>query len=116
MQTVSLHIYFASKQSCFNQYQVDLKCKLCSAALVAECSVYENKSIIFRQRMINFTASCNDQQDPHTFTRLVLDPSAVVKPTVADECGLTQVELYTREYIHEIHKKRVAKLKHTLTS
>ena len=29
----------------------------------------------------------------------------MVKPTVADECGLTQVELYTREYIHEIHKK-----------
>ena len=43
--------------------------------------------------------------DPDTLTRLVLDPSAMVKPTVADECGLTQVELYTREYIHEIHKK-----------
>ena len=26
------HIYFVSKQSCFNQYQVDPKCKLCSAA------------------------------------------------------------------------------------
>ena len=55
--------------------------------------------------MANYTASCIDQQDPDTFTRLVLDPSAMVKPTVADECGLTQVELYTREYIHEIHKK-----------
>ena len=66
--------------------------------------------------MANYTASCIDQQDPDTFTRLVLDPSAMVKPTVADECGLAQVELYTREYIHEIHKKRVAKLKHILTS
>ena len=41
----------------------------------------------------------------NTFTRLALDPSAMVKPTVADECGHTQVELYTREYTHEIHKK-----------
>ena len=55
--------------------------------------------------MTNYTALCIDQQDPDTFTRLELDPSAMVKPSVADECGLTQVELYTREYIHEIHKK-----------
>ena len=58
-----------------------------------------------KQRMANYTASFIDQQDPDTFTRLVSDPSAMVKPTVADECGLTQVELYIREYIHEIHKK-----------
>ena len=59
-----------------------------------------------------YTASCIDQQAPGTFTRLVSYPSAMVKPSVADACGLTQVEMYTREYIHEIHKKRVAKLKH----
>ena len=29
----------------------------------------------------------------------------MVEPSVADEYGLTQVELYTREYIHEIHRK-----------
>ena len=61
--------------------------------------------------MANYTASFIDQQDPDTFTRLVLDPSAMVKPTVADECGLTQVELYTREYIHEIHKKKSRQIK-----
>ena len=54
--------------------------------------------------MANYTASCIDQQDQDTFTILVLDPSATVKHSVADECGLTQVELYTKEYIHEIHK------------
>ena len=67
--------------------------------------------------MANYTASCKNLQIPATFTRLVLDPSAmVVKPTVADdECGPTQVELYNREYIYEIYKKRVAKLKRILT-
>ena len=35
----------------------------------------------------------------------------MVKPTVADECGLTQVEIYTREYIHEIHKKESRQIK-----
>ena len=86
--------------------------KLCSAApetrqhFVAECSVFEIERNIFKQRMANYTAPCIDQQDPDTFTRLVLDPSAMVKPSVADECGLTQVELYTREYIHETHTKK----------
>ena len=56
--------------------------------------------------MANYTTSCIDQHDPDSYTRLVLDPSAIVKPSVADECGLTQVELYTREYIHETHKKK----------
>ena len=91
---------------------MDPSCKLCSAApetrqrFVAECSVFEIERYIFKQRMANYTASCIDQQDPDTFTRLKLDPSAMVKPSVADECGLTQVELYTREYIHETHTKK----------
>ena len=100
-----------ANRAVFNQYQVDPTCKLCSAApetrqhFVAECSVFEIERNIFKQRMANYTASFIDQQDPDTFTRLVLEPSEMVKPTVADECGLTQVELCTREYIHEIHKK-----------
>ena len=35
----------------------------------------------------------------------------MVKPTVADECGRAQVELYTREYIHGIHKKEYRQIK-----
>ena len=54
---------------------------------------------VYSNGLANYTASCTDLQNLDTFTRLVLDPSAMVKPTVADECGLTQVELYTREYI-----------------
>ena len=61
--------------------------------------------------MANYTTSCIDLQDPDTFTRLVLDSSAMVRPTVADECRLTQVDLYTREYIHEIHKKESHQIK-----
>ena len=52
--------------------------------------------------MANYTASCIDLQDPDTFTRLVLDSSAMVRPTV---------ELYTREYIHEIHKRESHQIK-----
>ena len=83
---------------------MDPTCKLSSGApetrqnFVAECSVFEIERNVFKQRIANYTALCIDQQDPDTFTRLVLDPSAImVKPSVADECGLTQVELYTRE-------------------
>ena len=61
--------------------------------------------------MANYTASCIDLQDPDTFKRLVLDSSAMVRPTVADECRLAQVELYIREYIHEIHKKESHQIK-----
>ena len=106
-----------ANRAVFNQYQVDPTCKLCSAVpetrqhFVAECLVFEIERNIFKQRMANYTASFIDQQDPDTFTRLVLDPSAMVKPTVADECGLTQVELYTREYIHQIHKKKSRQIK-----
>ena len=45
--------------------------------------------------MANYTASCIDQQD--TFTRLVLDPSAVVKSTVTDDCGTVHKEVHTRD-------------------
>ena len=109
-----------ANRAVFNQYQVDPTCKLCSVApetrqhFVAECSVYDIERNIFKQRMANYTALCIDQQDPGNFTRLVLDHSAMVKPTVADECELTQEELYTTEYIHENHKMRVTKLKHIL--
>ena len=123
MQTVNRHIYLASKQSCFNQYQVEPTCNLCSAApetrqhFVAECSVFEIERNIFKQRMANYTASCIDQQDPDTFTRLVLDPSAMVKPTVADEVDLHRWNC-TPESTNSrfTKKKRVAKLKHILTS
>ena len=100
---------------------MDLTFKLCSAApetrqhCVAECSMYEIERNIFKLRMANYTAACIDEQDPDTFTRLVFDPPAMVNPTVADECELTQMELYTTEYLYEIHKKSVTKLKHILT-
>ena len=69
---------------------MDPTCKLYSAVpetrqhFVAECSAYENERNIFKQRMANYTAPCIDLQDPATFTRLVLDPSAMIKLTVAD--------------------------------
>ena len=52
--------------------------------------MYENEGNIFKQMMINYTATCLDihLQDPDSITILILDPSEVVKPTLADECGL----------------------------
>ena len=95
--------------------------KLCSAApetrqqFVAECSVYERERNVFKDRLYNNTSIHIDLQDPGTFTRVVLDSSAVVDEAT-DQSVLSQVELYAREYIHEIHKKKVAKLKQISTS
>ena len=49
--------------------------------------------------MANYTASCKDQQD--TLTRHVLDPSAVVKSIVADECGTVHQKVHTRDSQNE---------------
>ena len=48
--------------------------------------------------------------DPDIFTRLVLDSSAVFDYNATNQSVISQVELHAREYIHEIHKKRVARL------
>ena len=84
--------------------------------IVAECSVFENEKIYSNRgwpTIVCYTASCIDLQDLDTFTRLVFDPSAVELNLqhLADEFGLTQVELYTRARVHvhctyTIHKKR----------
>ena len=69
MQTVNRHIYLASKQSCFNQYQVDPTCKLCSVApdtrqhFVPECSVFKIERNIFKPRKANYTA-CSQTTEP----------------------------------------------------
>ena len=42
----------------------------------------------------------------------VSDPLVVVKASLADNCRLAQVELYIKECIHKINRKRDAKLKH----
>ena len=62
--------------------------------------MYENEGNIFKQMLVNYTATCLDihLQDLDIFTILVLDPSAVVKLTVADECGLISF-LYLDLYV-----------------
>ena len=107
----------------FNQYQADPTCKLCSATpetcqhFIAECLVFETEWDSFKQKV------CNDSllqdyylHDPDTFTRLVLDSSAVFNHDATNQSVISQVELYAREYLHKIHKKRVARLKQISTN
>ena len=70
---------------------------------------------MFKERLYNNTSIHIDLKDPDTVTRLVMDASAVVDE-VRDQSVFLQVELYARGHIHEIHKKRVAKLKQISTS
>ena len=54
--------------------------------------------------------------DPDIFTRLVLDSSAAFDYNATNQSVISQVELHAREYIHEIHKKRVTRLKEISTN
>ena len=48
---------------------------------------------------------------PENLTQLLLDASALLNTGCVQTDDLDLLELYTREYIYKIHKKRVAKLK-----
>ena len=49
--------------------------------------------------------------NPEYLTQLLLDASALINTGSVQTDVLDLLELYTREYIYKIHKKRVAKLK-----
>ena len=107
----------------FNQYQVDPTCKLCSAApespqhFLAECPVFESERDSFKQKMCkNSLLQDYRFHDPEFFTRLVLYSSAVFDFNATNRSVISQIELHAREYIHEIHKKRVARLNEISTN
>ena len=90
-----------SGRAVFNQHQVDPTCKRCTGILdtrqhfIAECSVYERGRNVFKERLYNNTIHI-DLQDPETFTRLVMDVSAVVDEASDQSVNNMLDSIYTR--------------------
>ena len=84
---------------------------------LAEWPVFESERDSFKQKMCNnsLLQDCRFHV-PDIFTRLVLGSSAVFDYNATNQSEISQVELHAREYIHEIHKKRVARLNEISTN
>ena len=101
-----------ANRAVFNQIQVDPTCKLCSAApetrqhYFAECAAFEIERDAFKQKVCNYLPhrEC-DLQDSATFTRLVLDSSAVLNHDITDQSVISQFELNAREYTRFINRE-----------
>ena len=103
----------------FNQYTVDATCKLCLPApetrqhFVAECMTYSVERERYTEKLRNNPALPDelkhDLLNPELFTQLTLDASSYVKQREE----LENLELHSREYIDQIHRKRIIKLNQT---
>ena len=101
----------------FNQYTVDATCKLRLAVpetrqhFIAECSAFTPEREVYSEKLQNSSvlraAESVDLTDPEVFTQLTLDGSVFV---TSDE-DIAQLELFSRDFIDQIHRKRVARLK-----
>ncbi|MEW8545672.1 MAG: reverse transcriptase family protein [Candidatus Thiodiazotropha sp.] len=105
-------------RAAFNQYTVDATCKLCLAApetrlhFIANCSAYALEREVYVERLRNnpvLSDSLKDNLGDSDFlTQLTLDASVYV--TQLEE--LEFLESSSREYIEQIHRKRIARLNH----
>ena len=79
-----------------NQFKLDPTCNLCSIApetcqcYIVECSVFEIERGSFKEKVCNYLPL--RECDPVTFTRLVLDSSAVFNHDVIDQSVISQTE------------------------
>ena len=102
-------------RAAFNQYTVDATCKLCHTApetrkhFLAECSAYTSERETYTEKLRNNPVLSDeiksDLRNPDLLTQLTLDASFHVETK-----DLEVLELDSREYIVQIHKKRIAKL------
>ena len=104
-------------RAALNQYQVNLTCKLCSAApetrqhFISECDFLEKERTDYIEKLQKLPVLINipsaQVQNPEFLTQLLLDASAVldIEQCEKDIWGL--LELQTREYISKIHHKKV---------
>ena len=103
----------------FNQHDVNPTCELCHTApetrqhFLSECTSFLTKRQEFITKIqINLNEKMNDfLNTPENLTQLLLDASALLNTGSVQTDVLDLLELYTREYIYKIHKKRFAKLK-----
>ena len=103
-------------RAAFNQYTIDPTCKLCLAApetrqhFIAECPAFEAEREVFSENLRNNPVlpdelKC-DLLNPELFTQLTLDASFYI----SERKNLELLELHSREYISQIHRKRIASL------
>ena len=103
-------------RAAFNQYTIDPTCKLCLAApetrqhFIAECPAFEAEREAFSENLRNNPVlpdelKC-DLLNPELFTQLTLDASFYI----SERENLELLELHSREYISQIHRKRIASL------
>ena len=99
-------------RAAFNQYTVDPTCKLCLAApetrqqCIAECSAYIPEREVYAEKLRNNPIFPDeplkrDLLNPELFTQLTLDASFYIN----GQENLETLELHSREYILQIHKK-----------
>ena len=103
-------------RAAFNQYTVDATCKLCLAApetrqhFISECSAYTQEREVYVQKLRNKLVLpvnvCSDFQNPEFLTQLTLDCSVYVDRFEDIEF----LELCSREFIDQIHKRRITRL------
>ena len=104
-------------RAAFNQYTVDATCKLCHTApetpqplhFRAECSAYAPERETYIEKLRNNPVLSDeiksDLRNPELLTQLTLDASFYVNTKDIDVS-----ELYSREFIVQIHRKRIARL------
>lgn len=105
-----------SNRAAFNQYTVDATCKLSLAApetrqhFLVECSVYSAEWGKYTEKLRNNPVLPDevkhDLRNPELFTHLTLDASFYV----SHREDLEILELHSREYITQIHRKRIVNL------
>ena len=103
-------------RAAFNQYTVDSTCKLCLAApetrqhFIAECSAYTHAREVYLEKLRNNPVLpdrlCSELQNSEFLTQLILDPSVYVDSLE----NLEFLELCSREYTDQIHRRRVTRL------
>ena len=102
-------------RAAFNQYTVDATCKLCHTApetrqhFLAECSAYAPERETYIEKLRNNPVLSDeiksDLRNPELLTQLTLDASFYVNTK-----DIELLELYSREFIVQIHRKRIARL------
>ena len=112
---MNLYCVLQGNRAAFNQYTVDATCKLCLAApetrqhLIAECLAYTRAREVYLEKLRNNPVLperlCSELQNSEFLTQLILDPSYVDSLE-----NLEFLELCSREYIDQIHRRRVARL------
>ena len=110
-----------ANRATFNQYSVNPNCKLCCRDpetrqhYVGECAFFEAERSVYIEKLSTSQILSDDHisqlRNPDLLTQLTLDVSRCIDIENFDSEELGSFELYTREYLHRLHVKRVVALR-----